>query len=195
MADQLCEILERCRRGDGEAVRLLVVRFRDGALDLARCLLSDEHLAEDAVQEAFLKALDRLGDLRDPAAFPGWFRQIVRTQCHRILRRQREPVVCVDANGVVDPGSPEAGVVGEELRSLVRCAMSELPAKQREAVELFYLDDRPCGEIAAMLGVPSGTVRRRLHEARRRLRDALFDYVTEPKAPNRRLARRPDLRL
>ena len=84
MAELLNELLARCRRGDGQAVRTLVQRFGDSVRALARALLDDEHLAEDAVQAALLTAVQRLDQLRQPEAFAGWLRQIVRTEARHL---------------------------------------------------------------------------------------------------------------
>ncbi len=65
----------------------LVLRFQDMAYGCAYALLGNFHLAEDAAQEAFLTAYRRLGQLRQPGAFPGWFRRIVLSQCSRLTRR------------------------------------------------------------------------------------------------------------
>src|SRR5260221_12268067 len=71
------------------AFGVIVARFQDLAYGCAYSVLGDVHLAEDAAQEAFLAAWDELRHLREPAAFPGWFRRLVLTQCGRITRRKR----------------------------------------------------------------------------------------------------------
>ena len=177
MAETMEDILNRCRRGEAAAVAVLVDRFRRSAVDLAAALLSDEHMAEDAVQEAFLTCLRRLGDLREPAAFPGWFRQIVRTACSRITRRRREvPSDPADPSVGREP-SPLDRVQHDELRQVVREALAELPRSMRDTAELFYLRELHHADVAELLGVPKGTVKRRLHDARHRLRETLLGYV------------------
>jgi RNA polymerase sigma factor (sigma-70 family) len=173
VAELLGELLERCRQGQADAIRLLVVRFQNWARDLAEAILGDSHLAEDAVQAAFVRALARLGDLRDPAAFPGWLRQIVRTECGRMTRGRKEDRLPKSA----DPPSP-APTPGQEAERverdcLVRQAMQSLPPAGRRAAELFYFDDLSCSEVAELLHVPVGTVKRRLHDAREKLRQTL----------------------
>ncbi|MHC4551712.1 MAG: RNA polymerase sigma factor, partial [Planctomycetota bacterium] len=80
MAELLTDLLERCQHGDPAAYQAIVRRFQGKGLDLASSLIGDRHLAEDAVQNAFLTAFSRMDQLREPAAFAGWFRQIVRTE-------------------------------------------------------------------------------------------------------------------
>ena len=174
MAELLSELLARVRAGDASAVGVLVARFWPRAVEFASALMRDEHLAEDAVQRAFIKALGRLDDLREANAFPGWFRQIVRTETLAMIRQQR----------VVDPQpprdaieKPDRAAEREELRQIVRSALAALPPRGRETAELFYLSELECPEVARRLDVPAGTVKRRLHDARRKLRELLSGYM------------------
>jgi len=175
--ESLPELLGGCRAGDEAAIAELVRRFQTWGIDLARALVDDAGLAEDVVQEAFVTALQQLDRLREPMAFPGWFRQIVRTHANRVTRKRRE-VAVADMEGAVreECSAPDA-LAQEELRECVRDAVRNLPAAGRATAELFYLDERSCGEVADLLGVPTGTVKRRLHDARKRLRDMLLGYV------------------
>lgn len=107
LPELFAELLSCCAAGEPEAVARLVQRCRPWSLDLAEALTGDPGLAEDAVQEAFLIALARLGDLRQPEAFPAWFRQIVRSRCSRIRRRRREEPCAVFpdvASNAIAPG-------------------------------------------------------------------------------------------
>jgi len=181
VAERLSELLERCKQRDDRAVAVLVDRFRDSALGVAEAILGDAHLAEDAVQDAFLTAIQRLDDLRDSAAFPGWLRQIVRTQSCRIARRRRDASTPGTLVVPATAGSPLQDLVGDELRGKIREALRGLPDRNRRVAELYYLDDRPCDDVARMLDASPGTVKSRLHDARRRLRSMLLGYV-EPEA-------------
>ena len=192
MTELLHELLARCRRGDEDAVETLVSRFRNYAYDLAKAILEDDHLAEDAVQEAFMAAISRLHDLRDPNAFPGWFRQVVRTQANRIARRRRESTGAKTTERPSGDLSPAGRLEQRELRELVRQALAALPEKSRETAALFYLEERHHLEVAELLQVPPGTVKRRLHDARQRLRDILLGYLAPPEPA---AARRPDENL
>lgn len=166
-----------CENGDGEAVEELVRRFRPWALDFATAIIDDRDLAEDAVQEAFVVAVQRLSDLREPNAFPGWFRQIIRTQAGRITRSRRElPTELGDVVSTTGCTSLQQ-LQDEELRSVVRQALSPLTGPGRDTAELFYLEDMSCSSISDRLGVPEGTVKRRLYDARARLRDMLLGYI------------------
>lgn len=177
MNEPLHQLLARCEAGDDDAIAQLVRRFRSWAIDFAAAIMEDETLAEDAVQEAFITALQRLPELREPAAFPAWLRQIVRTQAHRITRKRRElPIAKVADLSDKEPTPPET-LDRQELHRKVREAVELLPPAGRQTVELFYLHERSCAEVADLLHIPQGTVKRRLHDARKRLRGMLLGHI------------------
>ena len=185
MVGGLTELLLRCREGDEQAYATLVRRFHDRAYDVARAFVHDSHLAEDAVQNAFLTAFCRLQDLREPAAFPGWFRQIVRTEASRIIRRRSDNTDGPASENPSGDLSPNSGAELTELRQIVHHAVNSLPVKARETAKMFYLDELSHNEIANQLEISAGTVKSRLHRARQRLRNLLLGYVegTGPKKP------------
>ena len=124
-------LVERAQAGDHTAFDELVIRFRDMAYRQARTYLDDPYLAEDVVQEAFLTAYHRIGQLREPVAFSGWLRRIVLTHCDRALRGRQpyfEPLE--DRLEIVaDMPSPEASVELAERENHIRLAIAALPEK------------------------------------------------------------------
>lgn len=194
MTELLDDLLKRCQKCEQTAYKVLVRRFQNKALGLAEVLVGDRHLAEDAVQAAFLTAFCRLDQLREPAAFPGWFRQIVRTESMRITRKYRKQPLEHTADEKKNQFSPVENLELKELQQLVRKALDELPMVSRETVELFYLDEQNHIEVAEALNVPRGTVKRRLYDARQKLREMLLGYVEEP-AAKRKTARKYDKRI
>lgn len=167
----LPDLLVRCRAGDRDAADRLIRRFHAYATALARSLTNSPEHADDAIQSAFVTVLTRLDDLRDPDAFPGWLRQIVRTECTRITRRSTSASLTNDH--VANTTAPVDAIAHRELLDRVRAAVASLPAVQREAAELFYLDELPQADISRALDIPEGTVKRRLHDARNTLRTTL----------------------
>ena len=103
----------------------LVRRFQDMAFGYAYSILGDFHLAEDAAQEAFVTAYQHLDKLRNPNAFPGWLRQIVRTACNRLLRHTDAATTALEsAENVVAKGSGPAQQVEKlEMRDEVLAAI------------------------------------------------------------------------
>ncbi len=91
------ELVEAAQAGDSEAYNALIEHFQPMACALARRALGDHHLAQDVVQEAVIEAFVHLSQLKEPEAFPGWFRQIVFRQCTRVLRRATVPWTSLEA--------------------------------------------------------------------------------------------------
>jgi RNA polymerase sigma factor (sigma-70 family) len=176
--EELTTLVARARHGDHAAYESIVRRFQDMAVGYGYAVLGDLQLAEDAAQEAFLNAYSDLHALRDPAAFPGWFRRIVLKHVDRIRRRTR-PHVPIDRMPEIvsrEPG-PDEVVERREVQDRVYAAMEALPEGQRVALTLFYIDGYSQGEISSFLEVPVGTVKSRLHAARKRLKERMVTMV------------------
>ena len=180
MAD-LTTLVQRTLRGDVVAYGDLVRRFQDMAVGYAYTLLGDFHLAEDAAQEAFLQAYLDLGRLKEPAAFPGWFRRIVFKYCDRMMRRKQGDWVGLDGvGGLVSDGSDPAVLYEQkETEDRVAFAIQSLPEHQRLVVNLFYMGAFSHNEIADFLQVPVQTVKNRLYASRKRLKKELVDMAKE----------------
>lgn len=158
------------------AFRILVTRFQDMAFGAAYAVLGDPTLAEDAAQEAFVVAWQHLAELRAPQAFPGWLRQIVRTQCGRVARRERRGALVPldDAMPVAVSGNdPHVLVEKNERAALVRAAVASLPETERLVTVLFYVGGYSRAEIAAFAGISPVMVKKRLAAARGRLRSRM----------------------
>jgi RNA polymerase sigma-70 factor, ECF subfamily len=178
---ELIEQVRRAQEGDLDAFCYVVTAHRSAAIGMARSILRDTHAAEDAAQDAFMVALDRLGDLREPAAFAGWLRALVRTAAIRSKRRRREVLVGeAPLEGPALQEEPERALGRLEERALVRAAIRELSPKAQAVIERFYLRGLSIQETAHELGVPAGTVKRRLFEAREHLRPRLAGLTGRP---------------
>lgn len=143
------------------------------ACSCAHALLGDPSLAEDAVQQAFITAWHRLESLRAPDAFPGWFKRIVLTECSRIRRRRDARPIPVEGSTAISGATPEHDVEAAELRDLLSSAIARLPENERVVVTLFYVQELSHAEMSRTLDVPTTTVAKRLHSAKRRLQKLL----------------------
>lgn len=153
--------------GDREAFGRLVEPELAAALGACIALTRSHADASDAVQDALLAAWQGLDRLRDPVAFPAWFRTHVARSAMRVMRRRGRVAE-------LDPEAPgEAGELDATLhrRQLGR-ALDRLAADDRLLLTLRHLWDTPVGETAALLGIPEGTVKSRTHAALERLRAA-----------------------
>lgn len=174
------------------AFAALVERFEDMAFATALRACDEPESARDACQEAFLVAWRRLPALRDPAAFGGWLKRLVRTQCSRARRRIGVSAgTATDVVEVADGADDLADVVGRrEVGQVVRSAVGTLPVEERNAVILFYFLGEPLRAIARALGVSVGLAGKRIYRARLRLRRALPRSISESF-----LARAPSIAL
>ena len=120
--------------------------------------------AEDIAQNAWVRVISKIGQLRNKKAFPGWVKQIVR----RLIKKKR-PLLELQED-VIDsrPGPEEIAMQKEEAQKLHERIVS-LGVLDRQVIDLFYMRHLSIKEIAAYLNVPVGTVKRRLHVARGRL--------------------------
>jgi len=168
------ELVARVRKGDSKALGELVAKYQRAAYSVALGVTGRHQDAEDAAQEAFLVALDRIDDCRDPRRFAGWLLTIVRNRSRNLIRREslragdRIPASAQAANS-----SPARFAERAALREDLEAAFKFLPDVQREIVLLHDLEGWKHGEIAERLGIPSGTVRSHLHFARKTLRSHL----------------------
>lgn len=185
--EELNSLVERVRGGEREAYGDLVRRFQDMAVGYAYSLLGDFHLAEDAAQESFLLAHLELQGLRDPAAFPGWLRRVIHSQCGRQRRRQgRQTVDLKTAAGVADDRpDPAQALEASESEDRLLQALDSLPERDRAIVTLHYISHLNHKEIAAFLGVSAGTINNRLYSSRKRLREELTQMTAQRLQTNR----------
>jgi RNA polymerase sigma factor (sigma-70 family) len=173
--------LETARDGDLDAFGAVVREFQDMAVGYAFSVLGDFDQAQDAAQEAFIQTYQTLADLRDVAAFPGWLRKIVFTQCSRQTRGKRVRTVPLDVAPDVASKEPNPMQAAErnELRQRVLEAINALPEHERAAVSLFYINGYSQAEVGEFLDVPAKTVKSRLHSARGKMRERMMDMVEE----------------
>ena len=157
-----------------EAFGELVIRFQDMAFACAFAVLGDAYLAQDTAQEALVIAWQKLDQLREPAAFPGWFKRIVLTQCNRLTRCKRLQIVPLEDAPIVDPG-PHESAERHDLLAKVMQAINTLPDNERLVTTLFYINGYTQADIGDFLEVPVSTVNKRLYSARRRLKSNVVE--------------------
>lgn len=167
------ELIRSAQRGDDQAFGHLIEPHLNRVYRLALRTLGRPQEAEDAVQDALCKAWRALPRFRGEARFSTWLHRIV---LHTCLDRARKPVVFLleeEALAAAAPHDPEAEWQGLEVRHEVEQALSRLSAPYRAVLTLFYLEDLPLRDVAAILSLPVGTVKTHLHRARLALRAEL----------------------
>ena len=166
------ELVEAALQGEREAFGVLVHRYRRAACAAATDVLGDPHAAQDAAQDAFLAAYEKLAGLRKAAAFGPWLVRIARRRALDMVRRQR-PAMSLERTG--DPADYRDDGQLDESSRLVLSAVMALPPHERRAVMLRYFDGLGVGAIARITGRSVGTVSKQLTRARQRLRKHLKD--------------------
>lgn len=172
-------LVNSLRAGQEAAADELVDLYADRLLRAASLVLSDRHLAEDAVQETLLATVTRIGQFRGESSLYSWMYAIMLRWCRRQQRRRR-----IDSNLILLPSEELANVAGEDTsaeaewdnmqRSFrVSRAVGDLPQAYREVVVLFYHEEFSISEISHMTDKPEGTIKSLLHRARQKLTEAL----------------------
>ncbi len=157
------EVVKACMRGEPEAYRELLARYRKPTLALAYQMLGNPEDAEDIAQEAFIRVFEAIHGFRGQAAFSTWLYRIVTNLCLGQLRGKR-PVVALDAIG--DPCSPETASRQVPETLVTRQVLAQMAPELRAILLLREQGALSYGEIAVALGLPMGTVRSRLSKAR-----------------------------
>ena len=170
-------LVARAVAGDRAAFGALVERYAGVARRVALAVLGNAADADDAAQDAMLLALVKLDQYDPRRPFGPWLLRIVANAAtdrrRRRSVRRREPLdVCFVAGGPRPDATAERRALGERLRQ----ALAELPERRRMAVVLFDVEGYSHAEIAAILGIPEGTVRSEVFHGRRRLRALLGDW-------------------
>jgi RNA polymerase sigma factor (sigma-70 family) len=174
------ELVSRARRGDADAYAVLVAAHQEVAFRTAYLVLGDAAEAEDAAQEAFVKAYRALDRFRDGEPFRPWLLRIAVNAARnrrRAAGRRTGLRLRIEAGTPRDSyaPSPEAAVVAAEERRHLLDAVNALGADDRLVIGARYFLDLPLDEIATLAGVRPGTVKSRLFRARARLAQALGD--------------------
>ncbi len=168
--------IEKARLGEPNAWEQIVRHFGGMAFSVAYAKLGDRPLAEDAVQEAFAAAYADLGKLQQAEAFPGWFKTIVERQCHRLLRRKKHATIALhDANITeTEPYDVERIAERREWYRKLHQSVEGLSGPLKQAVHLYYFQGYSIKEVSGFLNVPPSALKKRLFDARTKLRSALF---------------------
>jgi len=167
-------LVQKAMSGDSHAFGQLVEKYKNAVYGLAYHLVRDSAEAQDLSQEAFLQAYLKLYQLKQPAKFASWLRRITVNICKMWLRRPKPELVSWEelrGDELHADTSPEDA----ELKQAVREAIGLLSEKNRLTITMYYIDGLTQKEIGDFLGVPLGTIKSRLHEAKKKLRKELTE--------------------
>lgn len=181
MTESDAALVARARGGDAASFETLVRRHLRAAFAVALAQLGEEADAQDAAQDAFVTALQRLDECRRPDQFGAWLLAIVRNRARdrRRWRTVRDTLPLDTASEAAGTADPHRDAERSELRTDLLAALKTLPETQREVVLLFDLEGWSHREIATRLGITEGSARVQLHNARRALRGLLTERHRE----------------
>lgn len=173
------ELIQRTLDGDQSAFTALVEKYQKGVHALAWQKIGDFHIAQEITQDAFLRAYQKLGTLKNHNLFSGWLYVIATRLCCEWLRKKRLPMQSLETVDTkeVDQVAYKRYVeeqretdINEIRRELVRDLLKKLPESERTVMTLHYLGEMTCESISEFLGVSPNTIRSRLSRARNRLK-------------------------
>jgi RNA polymerase sigma-70 factor (ECF subfamily) len=171
--DEIVNLVEMARAGDRQAYGELVSRFQPAVYAIALARLRNPTEAQELAQEVFIHGMTKLPQLRDAHCFAGWLRQItVRMAINRLTRRG--PAYGTDQdllqNTAAEEVSPLDGLVRAEQNAELYRSLERLKDLDRETLVAFYIRGRSLKQMSREFETPVGTIKRRLHVARNRLR-------------------------
>jgi RNA polymerase sigma-70 factor (ECF subfamily) len=182
------ECVRRLQQGDTEAFAILVERHHRAIFNLLYRMLGDYDDAAEVAQEAFLSAYRSIKSFRGDASFSTWLYRIAvnhaNTRRKSLAQSQQRSALMESLEPASDGGpDPAAAVERKELREHVQAALNGLEAEDAAIILLRDLQDVPYETIADVLGIPIGTVKSRLHRARRALKLRLMPYLNSKRIP------------
>jgi len=160
-------LVEAAINGDADSFTELCRRYYPAMVAIAHSVLGDRHLAEDAAQQVFAKAARKLGQLKRKDKFAGWLAVICRNVAKDIARDSPKLRTTEDLSAIAAESHQD------DVTAVVRAAIAELPAAQKEVVFLRFYDGMTYERISAVLGISEQAINGRLKRAKKKIADYL----------------------
>jgi RNA polymerase sigma-70 factor (ECF subfamily) len=176
----VADLVLAAQEGDREAFGTLVERYQRAVYHNALKRTGDHGEAQELVQEVFVQALRKIHQLRTPECFGGWLRSILhRLAINRAVRRPREQALENEAleSSFFEERTPSAVAIEKERARRVRAGLKRLKALDRSTLTAFYVEGQSLAEMSERFASPIGTIKRRLHTARKRLAEELEELA------------------
>ena len=166
------QLVQYAQNGDNQSFGELANRFEQMVYAVCYRRLRDHTEAQEVTQDVLIKAFEKLHQLQEPAAFPGWLRSIaVRQAINRCTRRP--PTVAVEPHTIDRAdnrhAAPVDSLLAVERSNQLHAGLQRLASLDRSTLVAFYLDGNSLIEMSDVFSAPVGTIKRRLHVARKRL--------------------------
>lgn len=197
------DLVVRAQAGDSQAMDALFTEYYNNVYYFALKTVKDPDLACDITQETFMEIIRTIGNLKEPAAFMTWMKQITYHQCTRHFRKKMDVLLVGDDDEedslfdtLADGGPvPQEILEKEEFRQTIMGMIDQLSEEQRSAVLLYYFDEMSVPQIAEIQGVSEGTVKSRLNYARKAIKKSVEGYEAKTGVKLRSVAILPLLML
>jgi len=167
------QLVIAAQSGDRDAFGVLFERYRGSIVALAKQRIRNVEEAEELAQDVFVQALQKIDQLRVPEAFGGWLRRIVHRMAINQATRRHAAMACdpsvMEATCYASTDTPDDSAVGREEAADVRAAVARLGQLDRQTLQAFYLRGQTLVQMSDAFDAPVGTIKRRLHVARKRL--------------------------
>ncbi len=177
---ELTTLVQAAQAGDRFAFGELFERFERHVMAIALRRLGDYTEAQELCQDVFIQAMKKIGQLREPQAFAGWLRSITnRMAINRLVRRPADRATeqeALDA-ACVETATPLSEALADERKDGVRAGLAQLGRLDRETLEAFYVRGQSLIEMSDAFDAPVGTIKRRLHVARKRLAKHVEEFA------------------
>ncbi len=178
IADPDAELVARVMAGDPSGFEALVERWQRRLVSLAWRFCRDRATAEDMAQEVFLKAYRSLASFRGDSTFSTWLISVAVNTFRSRLRSEGQPLLSLEPERLFSTAqSPLRSIEERQRAEAVRRVVLNLPERYRDAILLYYFEEKDLAESARVLGVPEGTLKARLHRGRELLRRRCADLA------------------
>ena len=167
---RLTEAVRAVLRGDTDAYSIIVTELMNKMYAKALSLCRNRAEAEDLVQETFIDGYFHLSELREYDKIEGWLMRILRNKTLNYITRSRKNESIDSLHEIADRCSPEAEMISRESLRELKEKLSSLSPALRQTAELYFIHGLSMEKIAAVKSLPLGTVKRRIHDARKKLK-------------------------
>jgi RNA polymerase sigma-70 factor (ECF subfamily) len=190
LQDVPIELVVSCQQGDPFAFEQLVARIGPDLYKMIFAQVRDHDDTDEILQECLIRIYKHLPTLREVAKFPGWISRMIINQCHsHRLKRSRtamestDDVVEISDRDVMwqnpHAGNPRKVLMRKEIQAEINQAIRNLPPRQRSAIVLFEVEGHSIREIAGVMECSEGAVKFNIHQARKKLKASLRQYVRQ----------------
>lgn len=183
--NKIVDIVKAVQDGEEKSATALYDAFQKELYFYILKTVNDPQLAEDLLQDTFVEILQTINNLKEPAAFPSWSRQIAYHKCTAYYKKRRDVLADENEDGttvfdtIPEENSefiPDEALDKEDLKQTINAMIAELPMEQRSALLMRYFDEMSVKEIAEIQGVTEGAVKSRLNYGRKSIKEAVEKY-------------------